>query len=196
MKEQIKTFLKKLGLYHPLQSNYRAALDLFTRAKNKFDYSKYEGSGFTCNFCGAVYQKFVPDYPTADTAEAINTNKVIAGYGENVFCPNCMSKNRERLVKVALDNFLEIENKEILHFSPEKKLYKYLKNKARVTTVDISPAFYKNIDPSIRFADATKLEFDDKSFDIVIANHILEHIPDDLKAMNEMFRVLKDNGVA
>ena len=196
MKEQIKTILKKLGLYYIFQSNYRALLASFIRVKNKLSYSKYKGSGFTCNFCGAVYQHFVPDYPTTEIAEAINSNKVVAGYGENVFCPNCMSKNRERLVKVALDNFLEIENKKILHFSPEKKVFNYIKNKARVTTVDISPAFYKNIDASIKFADATKLDFDDKSFDIIIANHILEHIPDDLKAMKEMFRVLKDNGVA
>ena len=196
MKEQIKTFLKKLGLYHPLQSNYRATLDLIRRVKNKLTYNKYKGSGFTCNYCGAVYQRFVPHYPAADIAEAINSNKVIAGYGENVFCPNCMSKSRERLIKVAIDNFLDVENKELLHFSPEKKVFKYLKNKARVTTADISPAFYKNIDPSIRFADATKLEFDDNSFDVVIANHILEHIPDDLKAMKEIYRVLKDNGVA
>ena len=107
MKEQIKTFLKKLGLYHPLQSNYRATLDLIRRVKNKLTYNKYKGSGFTCNYCGAVYQRFVPHYPAADIAEAINSNKVIAGYGENVFCPNCMSKSRERLIKVAIDNFLE-----------------------------------------------------------------------------------------
>jgi len=196
MKEQIKTFLKRLGLYHLLQSNYRATLELLTRSKNKLAYNKYKGSGFTCNYCGAVYQRFVPHYPAADIAESINSNKVIAGYGENVFCPNCMSKSRERLIKVAIDNFLDVENKELLHFSPEKKVYNYLKNKARVTTADISPAFYKNIDPSIRFADATKLDFADNSFDIIIANHILEHIPDDMKAMKEMFRVLKDNGVA
>ena len=169
MKEQIKTILKKLGLYYIFQSNYRALLASFIRVKNKLSYSKYKGSGFTCNFCGAVYQHFVPDYPTTEIAEAINSNKVVAGYGENVFCPNCMSKNRERLVKVALDNFLEIENKKILHFSPEKKVFNYIKNKARVTTVDISPAFYKNIDASIKFADATKLDFDDKSFDIIMA---------------------------
>ena len=196
MKEQLKTFLKKLGLYHQLQSNYRRALSSFNRLQNKWAYDKYKGSGFICNFCEATYQKFVPHYPGPDIAEAINSNKVIAGYGENVICPNCMSKSRERLVKVALDNFVNVENKEVLHFSPEKKVYRHIKNKARVTTVDIEPAFYKTVDPSIQFADATKLDFADSRFDIIIANHILEHIPDDIKAMKEMFRVLNENGVA
>jgi predicted SAM-dependent methyltransferase len=121
---------------------------------------------------------------------------VIAGYGENVFCPNCLSKNRERLLKDVIDHFLDIRNKKILHFSPEKHLYRYLKNHANVLTIDIEPGFYKTIDPSIVYGDATSLQFEDQSFDIVLANHILEHIPEDMKAMKEIFRVLRNDGVA
>ena len=149
-----------------------------------------------CNFCGAVYQQFVPEYPGADIEQAINGNKVIAGFGENVYCPNCLSKNRERLVKDVIDHYINCSNKDVLHFSPEKHLYKYLKTRARVTTIDIEPGFYKTIDPSILQGDATRLKFADNSFDILIANHILEHIPDDMTAMKEMFRVLRIGGVA
>ena len=66
----------------------------------------------------------------------------------------------------------------------------------KVTTADITPGFYKNIDRSIRQADATKLPFSDETFDVVIANHILEHIPEDIKALKEFNRVLKKDGFA
>lgn len=196
MKERLKTFLKTLRLYHPLQSLYRACILLFTNNYYKLIYLRYKGKGFTCNFCGSSYQKFVSEYPSKKIATAIDNNEVIAGYGENVFCPNCMSKNRERLVLAILQNFIAIENKKILHFSPEKHVFNYISRKADVTTVDISPGFYKNIDSSIVYADATNLNFSNEVFDVIIANHILEHIPRDLLAMKEMYRVLKKHGVA
>ena len=40
------------------------------------------------------------------------------------------------------------------------------------------------------------MNFENKSFDLVICNHVLEHIDDDIKALNEIFRVLKSGGVA
>jgi SAM-dependent methyltransferase len=196
MKAYLKDLLKKIKLYHPLQSAYRAAIN-FTRNKYyRLTYLKSKGPGFTCNFCGASYQKFVPEYPPADILHAIETNHVIAGYGENVYCPNCMSKNRERLVLAVLQHDLAIAGRTILHFSPEKHLFNYLEDKASVTTVDIMPGFYKRIDRSVGHADATALAFCDESFDMIIANHILEHIPKDTTAMKEMWRVLKKNGVA
>jgi len=196
MKAYLKDLLKKIKLYHPLQFLYRSCIN-FTR--NKFfqlTYLKYKGRGFTCNFCRESYKKFVPEYPSADISHAIESNDVIAGYGVNVYCPNCMSKNRERLVLDVIQNELPIRPRTVLHFSPEKHLYNYLKARASVTTVDIMPGFYKGIDRSVRYADATSLLFEDESFDMIIANHILEHIPNDTAAMREMFRVLRKGGVA
>lgn len=196
MKEKLKTFLKVRQLYHPLQSFYRTCILFWLKNYYRLTYYQYKGKGFICNFCGSTYQKFVPEYPGKEIQVAINANEVIAGYGKNVFCPNCLSKNRERLVLAVLQNFIAVENKKVLHFSPEKNIYNYLKNRAIVTTADIMPGFYKNIDSSILFADATYLRFADNSFDVIIANHIFEHIPQDLLAMKEMYRVLKNSGSA
>ena len=196
MKERLIAFLKLLQLYHPLQSFYRGSILFLLNNYYRLAFLRYKGKGYICNFCGASYQKFVPEYPSKKNAAAINNNEVIAGYGENVYCPNCMSKNRDRLVLVVLQNFLHIESKTVLHFSPEKHLFNFVKDKAKVTTADIIPGFYKNIDRSISYADATSLNFADDSFDFIIANHILEHIPEDVKAMKEMQRVLKKDGVA
>lgn len=198
MNRGLKSFLQRLKIYHPLQSSYRAARTWLANQFYKSKYRHYKGAGFTCNFCGAVYQRFVPEYPTPDIAPAIDAHQVIAGYGENVYCPQCLSKNRERLIKAAIENYIRLKpNIRILHFSPEKHLYTWLKQQTSfITTADSAPRFYTSIDPHIRHADATKLAFNDKSFDLVIANHILEHIPEDQKAMREIRRILADDGVA
>jgi SAM-dependent methyltransferase len=54
--------------------------------------------------------------------------------------------------------------------------------------------------PPVGFAttvsgDATRLPFDDGSFDRIIASEVMEHIPDDRAAMVELTRVLKPGGV-
>jgi SAM-dependent methyltransferase len=200
MNPRVKSLLQKLNIYHPLQSNYRSSRAWLTNQYYKLTYRRFKGAGFTCNFCGAVYKKFVPDYPGPDIAPAIGKYHVIAGFGENVYCPQCGSKNRERLIKAVIEKHLAIDSKtQILHFSPEKNLYRWLSRTATgatVTTADTAPGFYTSIDPHIRYADATQLPFKDNSFDLLIANHILEHIPDDQKAMREMHRVLTPNGIA
>lgn len=196
MKKQLTGYLKRLGIYHPLQSFYRGTVLFFLNNYYRLAYLTYKGNGYTCNFCEQRYDRFVPDYPTKTIATAINGHKVVAGYGENVYCPNCMSKNRDRLVLAVVRKYLNFNAKAILHFSPEKNLYNFLKSKTSITAVDLMPGFYKNIDKAIGYADATCLSFSDNSFDLIIANHILEHIPEDLKAMKEIQRVLKKDGVA
>lgn len=196
MKDRVKSLLKKLQIYHPLQSSYRSGLRFTANQYYRATYAKYHGHGYICNFCGARYGRFVPEYPAPDIEETLRINHVIAGYGPNVYCPNCLSKNRERLVKAVIQHYLKIEGKQVLHFSPEKRLYRWLKKRALMTTVDIAPGFYMNIDSSIKYADATQLPFADGSFSLIIANHILEHIPEDSKAIKEMWRVLKNDGVA
>jgi len=196
MKEIIKSVLKSGGIYHPLQSLYRHCLNVGVNTYYRYSYRKYKGSGFTCNFCGQQYERFVPEYPPKNAAPILAELQVIAGYGENVYCPNCMSKNRERLLLAVFESELPVSGKSVLHFSPEKYLFNYLSRVARVTTADLQPGFYKNIDTMVQHADATSLQLQDNSFDIIIANHILEHIPEDAKAMAEFYRVLKPGGFA
>ena len=49
---------------------------------------------------------------------------------------------------------------------------------------------------SIRKIDATAIDLPTSTFDLVLANHMMEHIPDYKKAMSEIFRVLKPGGIA
>jgi SAM-dependent methyltransferase len=196
MKELIKLILKRLKIYYLLQSRYRSIINFFVTSYYRISYNKYRNGGFECNFCGARFQKFVPDFPPLNIKDAIEKYQVIAGYGENVFCPRCLSKNRERLVKVLLTHYLDLSGKKILHFSPEKNVFNYIKSRASVITVDIEPGFYKSIDSKVNKADITQLPYNENEFDLIICNHILEHVPDDLKAISELYRVLKKDGYA
>lgn len=44
-------------------------------------------------------------------------------------------------------------------------------------------------------ADICDLPFDDNSYDVIFCNHVLEHIPDDQKAMKELYRILRPGGM-
>ena len=190
-----KSLLKNIGIYHPLQRIYRQSRFGLQHRKIKRQFRHQLGQGFTCNICSASYKSFAPRNPSKEDRGAIEKNKVIAGYGENIYCPNCMSTARERLV-IAMLHTMKPEGKKILHLSPEEKIFQYLKGKANVVTADLFPGFYKNIDPGIIKADVTRLPFAPASFDIVIGNHMLEHIPDDRQAMSEIYRVLENGGIA
>jgi SAM-dependent methyltransferase len=56
---------------------------------------------------------------------------------------------------------------------------------------EIDPAHFLGV---VR-GDATRLPFDDGSFDVVITSEVLEHIQDDVGAMAEMVRVLRPDGI-
>ena len=79
----------------------------------------------------------------------------------------------------------------MLHFAPEQAFYKRFRKMGNLdyTTTDLNSPL-----ADVK-ADICNLPFDDNSFDIIFCNHVLEHIPDDTKAMQELFRVLKKGGM-
>lgn len=111
---------------------------------------------------------------------------------ENVLSPSTLSLERHRLLWLYLKestNFFT-DNLKVLHFAPEQAFYgrfKKLKNLEYVTTDLNSPL------ADIK-ADICELPFEDNSYDVILCNHVLEHIPDDNKAMSELYRVLKKGG--
>jgi len=113
---------------------------------------------------------------------------------ENVLAPGTLSLERHRLFWLYLKNetsFFEAPLK-VLHFAPEQaflKRFKKLKN-IKYTTTDLNSPI-----ADVK-ADICNLPFKDNNFDFIICNHVLEHIPDDTKAMQELYRVLAPNGTA
>lgn len=119
------------------------------------------------------------------------------GYGiqrENALSPSTLSLERHRLLWLYLKNetdFFSTKNQQkLLHIAPEQcflDLFRKQHNLNYITSDLESPI------ADVK-ADICDLPFKDEEFDIIFCNHVLEHIPDDTKAMQELFRVLKPGG--
>ncbi len=117
------------------------------------------------------------------------------GYGEqrpNVLSPSTLSLERHRLLWLYLkdQSIFFTENLKVLHFAPEQcflNRFKSLRNLDYTTTDLLSPI------ADVK-ADICNLPFEDNCYDVILCNHVLEHIPDDNKAMQELYRVMKPGG--
>ena len=112
---------------------------------------------------------------------------------ENVLSPSTLSLERHRLLWLYLQNETDFfsAKRKVLHFAPEQcflKRFRKLENLDYTTTDLLSPI------ADVK-ADICDLPFDDNSYDIILCNHVLEHIPNDTKAMQELYRVMKPNGI-
>ncbi|UZO82578.1 methyltransferase domain-containing protein [Aquimarina sp. ERC-38] len=113
---------------------------------------------------------------------------------ENVLSPSTLSLERHRLLWLYLQretDFFTTPAK-LLHFAPEQAFHKCFKklNHLDYTTTDLNSPL-----ADVK-ADICNLPFADNTYDIIFCNHVLEHIPDDQKAMQELYRVLKPGGWA
>ncbi|MBP2834059.1 class I SAM-dependent methyltransferase [Aquimarina sp. U1-2] len=113
---------------------------------------------------------------------------------ENVLSPSTLSLERHRLLWLYLKNetsFFSAPAK-VLHFAPEQAFYKRFRKLEHLeyTTTDLNSPL-----ADVK-ADICNLPFKNDDYDIIFCNHVLEHIPDDTKAMQEIFRVLKPGGMA
>ncbi|MDO6492974.1 MULTISPECIES: class I SAM-dependent methyltransferase [unclassified Cellulophaga] len=111
---------------------------------------------------------------------------------DNVLSPSTLSLERHRLLWLYLQNetdFFSAELK-VLHFAPEQAFYKRFRKMKNLeyTTTDLESPL-----ADVK-ADICNLPFKDNTYDVIFCNHVLEHIPDDTKAMQEMYRILKPGG--
>ncbi len=111
---------------------------------------------------------------------------------ENVLSPSTLSLERHRLLWLYLKNETDLftKSQKLLHFAPEQAFYKRFKRLQHIeyTTTDLNSPLAE-----VK-ADICELPFADNSFDVILCNHVLEHIPNDTKAMQELYRVLKPGG--
>lgn len=141
----------------------------------------YRGNRYECPLCGRRYRKLLPyGYVTSR---------------ENALCPHCLSLERHRLLWLYLERETTLFESlpRLLHIAPEVCLMRHLKSHYKS-----SPERYQTADLESPLAD---LHFDiqqiplaDESFDVVICNHLMEHVEDDLRAMRELHRILKRVG--
>jgi SAM-dependent methyltransferase len=120
----------------------------------------------------------------------------------NARCHSCGSLERHRLLFLYLtEKFKMFEQAKkplrLLHFAPERAFYQQFSQNAHIsyTPCDLYPEAYRYAGAvQISKVDITQIPFDDGSFDFILCNHVLEHIPDDRLAMSELYRVLAKQG--
>jgi len=139
------------------------------------------GNNVECNICGKHYSRFLP-YGS------------LSRQRNNVLCPNCLSLERHRLIWLFLQKKTDffIHTKKVLHVAPEQCFYKRFR---KLLTMDYTTGDLESPLADIHF-DLHNIPFEDDLFDVVICNHVLEHVEDDRKCMREIYRILKKGGFA
>jgi len=152
-----------------LSKVFRPVIDLYFR-----------GSTFYDPINNKSYRKFLPYGYTNQRPNALS--------------PGTLSLERHRLLWLYLKNDSEFfnSNLKILHIAPEQAFFKIFKslNLKNYVTFDLNSPL-----ADIK-GDICNMPFENNFFDFILCNHVLEHIEDDKKAMEELFRVLNKNGTA
>lgn len=133
-------------------------------------------------------------YPFGVDDEFFKRHNIIGGgYRPNSLCLHCKSIDRERWQYYTIQKHTDIltGSCSVLHIAPEKWLSDSIKQNSKCDyySGDIRPG---GADHIVDLTDMTNLE--DNRFDYVIVNHVMEHIPEEQKAFNEIKRVLKNAG--
>lgn len=156
---------------------------------------RYPGDQCQCNFCGFQASRFV----SSGYDEGVLVEKQVIGGGvrPNGRCPKCYSLDRERQIIVVLSELGLHKDSVVLHVAPEKNLNEYVRKNFtnHVHECDLCPEYYRWA-ADITKQDLTKLGYDSGTFDLVLCNHVFEHIPQDDAAFAELHRVLKPGGFA
>lgn len=135
----------------------------------------FRGKNYQCTVCCLQLKKFI----------LLNN--------QDLLCPNCGSLPRDRRLFSLLKNEFLKDGIKILDFSPSRCLSRKLKSIKDIdyTYTDLSGNFNAN-----NQYDITNIDIKSDTFDLIVCYHILEHIENDSKAIQELFRVLKSSGKA
>lgn len=140
----------------------------------------FRGNKVQCPVCGHSFRKFLP-----------------YGYGgrtkrDNVLCPSCLTLERHRVLWLYLKQHTDFFTtpRKMLHIAPEQPFLGRFRNMKHLdlTTADLfSPLADVH-------CDIQAMPFANRSFDVIFCNHVLEHVADDMKAMRELYRVMRPGG--
>ena len=150
---------------------------------------------YRCNVCDHRVRKFLPFGGGSKSVPAFVRAINLTGSDlDNFECPWCGATDRERhllMYMQACGLIDSLSGKEILHFAPEARIASIVaaQNPERYVKADLHPTR-----KDIERVDMLEIPYPDESFDLVIANHVLEHVSDDLRALRELRRVLKVGG--
>jgi SAM-dependent methyltransferase len=155
------------------------------------------GADFLCCICQRKVRRFLPYRDGwAGMPRVLTKAGVIGSDVENYECPACGCHDRERhlfLYLQASGMFASMAGSRILHLAPERHLRRLIARTAPREYVlgDLYPT-----SADIQRVDLMDIDYPERHFDLVIANHVLEHVDDDERALREILRVLRSGGHA
>lgn len=129
--------------------------------------------GYSCPVCGERFPMFLP----------YSNRKKVA-------CPNCNSFERQRFISYYLREYTQIFSKPIklLHFAPELGVYNLFNTSYNIDYLPVDIEMKALVKQRV---DMCNMPFEDNSFDVIYNCHVLEHVENDIKAMNELYRCVK-----
>ena len=141
----------------------------------------YKGRGVECPLCGSKYRKFLPYGYVQSRANAL--------------CPKCLSLERHRLLWLYLTRETDLLKSfpRTLHIAPEVCIMRHLKPHFKAHPGQYVTADLESPLADLHF-DVQQIPLADESVEVVICNHLLEHVADDRKALRELHRILKPGG--
>jgi len=160
-----------------INGKIRAAINFLLSELLNFSCQLKRKNQFYCNLCKLESPYFL---------HKSNNHRILY----HSICPNCNSRKRHRgLYETYKYVLVEFNSPKILHFAPEPIFYtlfdsfEYLTADLELTDVDLQ-------------LDIENIDYFSDSFDLILCNHVLEHVSDDNKAIKEIFRILKSIGIA
>lgn len=116
------------------------------------------------------------------------------GRRKHAKCPKCLALERHRIQYLVVNdvlNGIDSSALKMLHFAPEPFFGEFFSKRfGQYETADLNK---RGVDHNV---DLQNLPFENETYDFVFASHVLEHIPDDKKAISEIRRILKPQGIA
>ena len=143
-----------------------------------------------CPCCGIRCKAFTQSVDYKGYADFYDIS-LFEKHRQDILCPVCGSLPRHRILAQWFEDHKEsLNSKRILYFAPERGMITWFKNnKIRPVTADLFDPF-----TDLKL-DIQNTGLDDDSYDVVICNHVLEHVGDYKTALKEIKRILKHDGV-
>ncbi|MBO7307205.1 MAG: class I SAM-dependent methyltransferase [Alistipes sp.] len=140
----------------------------------------YKGRGRECPICGSRYRNFMP-----------------YGYVKgrnNALCPSCLSLERHRMIWLWMERNTSLfkSHPRLLHIAPEPSLMNHFRESYGTSkdyiTADLESPF------ADQHFDVQEIPLPSNSVDVIICNHLLEHVDNDRLAMQELYRIMRPGG--